>query len=378
MIALEILNKHHFKEEVPDSVYIGRGSPFGNPFPLADLRKDRDLCFELYKSFFLSQLANSSTYAKAVYNLNDNDRLVCFCKPLLCHGDFIQEFKTTTKGLSYKDARSHFLKIHNYEFLPTLEGRTHINIYSKSSTDLGLLTSNFTYSPFEHPKLGKFASMEGFWFYVSSGFKHEELRSMYGNHAKKFGSSLPKVFSNSFERLIEEGIRCKVDQNPDLKRLLSENHLPFKHYYYYGSKDECTVVREGNGLLERIYSDISRELGESFKTIIAGSRDLCDVNWLTKLVCDSKIRISEVVEGGAKGVDTFGMYYALVNNYNLKTFEVSKEEWNKTKAAGMIRNAEMGKYADKAIIGIKDKSRGSSHMKDFMEKMGKEVFSKDY
>jgi hypothetical protein len=38
----------------------------------------------------------------------------------------------------------------------------------------------------------------------------------------------------------------------------------------------------------------------------------------------------------------------------------------------------MGNYADKAIIGIKDQSKGSTQMAAYMKKLGKEAYVKDY
>ena len=78
------------------------------------------------------------------------------------------------------------------------------------------------------------------------------------------------------------------------------------------------------------------------------------------------------------GVDTFGMYYASINHIPYKTFEVTPEQWKQSKEAGMLRNIEMGNYADKAIIGIKDQSKGSTQMAAYMKKLGKEVYVNFY
>ena len=204
--------------------------------------------------------------------------------------------------------------------------------------------------------------------------RHEEIKTLYGARAKAFGSKLEKIYRSDFKDLIVEGIRLKVDQTPLLKQLLTENHLPFKHYYFYGSPDNCKVVREGDGLLERTYESISRELGISSKVIVAGSRDIKDPLFVYKAIADSKFRISEIVEGGAKGVDMIGNYYGHVNNIPVKTFEVTAAEWEASKGAGMQRNNRMSDYGDKAVVCIKNNSKGSTHMAERMRSMGKEVF----
>ena len=372
---MQILNKHHLKD-MSNKTYIGRGSPFGNPFPMDLFRHDRELVVNLYRQFFLAQLANMTDMVKAVWALSRTQDLVCFCAPQACHGDVILDFLHVTQGCKdLKEARKLYLAGHNYVFLPAREGVDHINIYSKSLTPLGQLASNFAYTPFEHPVFGKFASMEGYWFYMGTGSRNEELRELYGARAKAFGSQLEKVYRPDFEDLIVQGIEFKVQQTPELQKLLTENHLPWKHYYFFGGPDNCKVVREGNGLLERTYGRISRELGQSFKVIIAGSRDIKDPLVVYKAIADSKIRISEVVEGSAKGVDTIGMYYGKVNAIPVKTMAVTKEEWAASKGAGMKRNIDMGNYADKAVVVIKDNSKGSTQMAQYMRSLGKEVFT---
>lgn len=65
-------------------VYIGRGSKWGNPFPMNNYSKEeRDrVCDEYEKWFWTTDLV------KSLYQLKDK-RLGCYCKPLRCHGDFL-------------------------------------------------------------------------------------------------------------------------------------------------------------------------------------------------------------------------------------------------------------------------------------------------
>lgn len=68
------------------AVYIGRPSPYGNPFSLG---KDgsRDEVYDKFEQYIKSK----PEFIKLVKeNLKGKD-LVCFCKPERCHGDTLIE-----------------------------------------------------------------------------------------------------------------------------------------------------------------------------------------------------------------------------------------------------------------------------------------------
>ena len=115
------------------------------------------------------------------------------------------------------------------------------------------------------------------------------------------------------------------------------------------------------------------------KTIIAGSRDLPGDEEFIWYVADAITRsgwkkdITEVVSGGARGIDLAGEMYAKEAGYLVKRFPA---DWaTHGKAAGLLRNSGMAKYAD-ALIAIWDgRSRGTAHMIKEMEKQGKRIFT---
>lgn len=115
------------------------------------------------------------------------------------------------------------------------------------------------------------------------------------------------------------------------------------------------------------------------KTIIAGSRSITDMarvfeilDLVQSVLIEHETLITEVVSGTAQGVDELGEHWALDNGIPVKRFPA---QWSKHgKAAGPIRNAEMGDYAD-ALIAIWDgKSTGTKHMIDYMIKKKKFVY----
>ena len=110
------------------------------------------------------------------------------------------------------------------------------------------------------------------------------------------------------------------------------------------------------------------------KLIIAGTRTLPQkvILYIHEWWIDNnKPTITEVVEGGAAGVDYCGYLWAKFNGIPVKEFEA---EWKKHgKAAGPIRNRAMAEYADELLLIWDGKSRGSKNMKEEMEKLNKPI-----
>lgn len=72
-------------------VYIGRGTPWGNPFAIGHDGMSRDDVIEKYREFFNVNIANSPEKIKELKGLK-NKTLGCHCKPAACHGDIIADF----------------------------------------------------------------------------------------------------------------------------------------------------------------------------------------------------------------------------------------------------------------------------------------------
>lgn len=108
------------------------------------------------------------------------------------------------------------------------------------------------------------------------------------------------------------------------------------------------------------------------KVIIAGSRDLTVIGGLIQdALEDAGWEPTEVVSGGARGIDRCGETYAWALGLKCRKFPA---EWDRFgRAAGHRRNAEMTAYAD-ALLAIWDgNSRGTQNMIDQMIKLGKPV-----
>lgn len=110
------------------------------------------------------------------------------------------------------------------------------------------------------------------------------------------------------------------------------------------------------------------------KIVIAGSRNITDINILLKAINLSGYKITssdEIISGGAKGVDTLALIYAKKKNIPVTIF---KPDWDKYgKSAGVIRNYEMAKYCDAGIV-IHNGSNGSINMVKNLIKFNKKFF----
>lgn len=85
------------------------------------------------------------------------------------------------------------------------------------------------------------------------------------------------------------------------------------------------------------------------KVIIAGSRYIESLD-IDPIIKESGFFITEVIEGGARGVDRIARNWAIDNSIPYKTFDAKWEEYG-LKAAGPIRNRQMAEYGE-ALIAI--------------------------
>lgn len=111
------------------------------------------------------------------------------------------------------------------------------------------------------------------------------------------------------------------------------------------------------------------------KVIIAGSREGFTIKDVREAVLLSEFdpsEITEVVSGGARGVDRLGEQWAKEMNIPIKQFI---PDWDGLgKKAGHVRNREMGDYAD-ALIALWDGvSKGTKGMIEYAEKKGLKVY----
>lgn len=83
-----VVNRHHKSEF---TVYIGRGSVWGNPYPIEN--GNREQVIRRYEDYLRG---NSQLLAK-VADLH-GEILGCFCSPSVCHGDILAAFADSVRG----------------------------------------------------------------------------------------------------------------------------------------------------------------------------------------------------------------------------------------------------------------------------------------
>lgn len=112
------------------------------------------------------------------------------------------------------------------------------------------------------------------------------------------------------------------------------------------------------------------------RVIIAGTRTLwVSPQFIKEILYQHKIKqMSEVVCGGANGMDAAGKNFAQKFNIPVEMFEVKKEDWDKHgRAAGPMRNKRMANYGDILLLIWDGKSRGSASMKQEMLNVQKRI-----
>ena len=89
------------KRPTMDTVYVGRqipghaGSPLGNPYRIKN-ESERPDALAKYKRWLDAQMQDDTPARQEIYKIATMAKkapvmLLCFCKPALCHGDYVKE-----------------------------------------------------------------------------------------------------------------------------------------------------------------------------------------------------------------------------------------------------------------------------------------------
>lgn len=112
------------------------------------------------------------------------------------------------------------------------------------------------------------------------------------------------------------------------------------------------------------------------KLVIAGSRfaDLSEADLVRLDAIHAEHGVTEVVSGGAKGVDRCGESWAEARGIPIRVF---RADWRRyRRGAGPVRNREMAAYADAAVLFpggsgtrnmLEEARRAGLRVFDFME-----------
>ena len=83
--GMQILNRKNLNDWPPGSIYIGRGTVFGNPYVIGE-HGDRDQVCEQYADRMAYRVSQGDpAMLTALLGLKADSRLFCSCAPLRCH-----------------------------------------------------------------------------------------------------------------------------------------------------------------------------------------------------------------------------------------------------------------------------------------------------
>lgn len=389
---LLINKKNATKSDLDKGVDIDAGTPLGMPegHDPTDLPGFRAYCASLSNAL----IGRDPEVEVAFRNLSKDSVLLYSGETVPVHGAIISEYwyELMEGEGDYEHNLRHFKGRHNLErivFNPEDDGLTHINVYSKGKTILGRSLSNLAWAMFEHQTDGFFASVEAYWYWLSLGSCHDELRALYGYKAKKAGRAIREEMEKSgclptvenFNAKIKKAILLKIEQNPEILDELKASTLPLTHYYVWGDAPNVKVTYPKKfAWIHEYISDIRDYLnGNAHKVILAGSRTITDYD-LVKLAYEtSGVKAIEFVCGKAPGVDRLGE--KLANNLELPVAEFpakwEDENGKVNKGAGFARNAEMVKYGTYGVLVWDGKSHGTEDTKKRLLAANKPCFVYD-
>jgi hypothetical protein len=108
------------------------------------------------------------------------------------------------------------------------------------------------------------------------------------------------------------------------------------------------------------------------RVIIAGSRTITEYALVEQAVRESGFQITEVLSGGARGVDQLGEAWARRTGIPVRCFAADWERFGKR--AGYVRNEQMAGCAEGVIAVWDGSSPGTSHMIGIAREKGLKVF----
>jgi len=96
LVPVQITKVRNRDRDQEFDVYIGRGTPWGNPFPIGKggTGDSREEVIEKYRKHFRENILTNPEMLKGMLGLK-GARLGCHCSPLPCHGDVIAGFLNT-------------------------------------------------------------------------------------------------------------------------------------------------------------------------------------------------------------------------------------------------------------------------------------------
>lgn len=305
----------HCKRERAD-IYIGRGGPFGNPFPIGPGR-DRERAVGQFREWIKIQ----PELLRLVRQVMPGKSLGCYCAPDACHGDIFDE---VARG--------------DWDLLITEEpvfvfGSNLAGIHGTGAA----LGARRQYGAV----IGQGAGLTGHAYGIPT--KDAKLNVL----------PLARVL-DELERFMEF-----ARANPDLRFRMTRIGCGLAGLAEDVIADRA-LVAPGNVLLPGVWE--ARRTSGLARVVVAGTRSIDDYGLVERKLDRIIERLSgvEIVSGGAPGPDSLGERYAVERGLKLRRMPAYWDAFGK--AAGGIRNRRMGWYGTHLVAFWNGSSRGTKDM----------------
>jgi len=110
-MCTKVINRKTYKGN--DYIYIGRGTPFGNPNSHLDGFKTREDSINAYQYDFDKKIKTDIIFKIQVLSLHGKI-LGCSCKPQKCHGDVIKNYLDSIQNIKQAKRQAYNLYLKFY------------------------------------------------------------------------------------------------------------------------------------------------------------------------------------------------------------------------------------------------------------------------
>lgn len=308
-----------------DCLYIGRGSPYGNPFPMSD-EGMRDAVVAAFREWLAGQPELLRLARKAL----PGQVLGCFCAPRSCHGDVLSE---VAAGLWDHLIPDEPLLV----FGSNLAGRHGTGAARAALAQYGAV-----------PGCGK--GLTGHSYALPTKDAHLAplpLDRVLGELAEL--SAFAGDHPGQMFRMTRVGCGLAGHPEAQIRDYLLE-HAP------------ANVLLPGVWERQR-QPDLAR-------VVVAGSRGFGDYALMERKLDALLSRLDrvEIVSGGAKGADSLGERYAIERGLRLRRMPAYWEAFGR--AAGHIRNRRMSWYGTHLVAFWDGSSPGTKGMIELAKEDG--------
>lgn len=112
------------------------------------------------------------------------------------------------------------------------DGVDHINVSSSAKTQLGKLLTPAAPTPFTHPQIGPFASIDGLRFWLIDAAHDDRFRTAANGMVHRLQQQIKDLVpGNEWQEIVAEAMWLRTLGYPEIAELMTANELPYRCYY---------------------------------------------------------------------------------------------------------------------------------------------------